>query len=122
MLKVDLTENYAGVTIYGDYNDLDVLYDSINFLIRGDSENVGRYTMQNHIYGFLYDIRHAYQGQRDVELVDNSLDDNTRECFNLRKNDVTNKNVYFCFNYVLPDLLLDMVLIKYFISDRKSVV
>ena len=117
MLKVDLTENYAGVTIYGDYNDLDVLYDSINFLIRGDSENVGRYTMQNHIYGFLYDIRHAYQGQRDVELVDNSLDDNTRECFNLRKNDVTNKNVYFCFNYVLPDLLLDMVLIKYFISN-----
>ena len=27
MLKVELTENYAGVTIYGDYNDLDFLYD-----------------------------------------------------------------------------------------------
>ena len=24
MLKVELTENYAGVTIYGDYNDLDM--------------------------------------------------------------------------------------------------
>ncbi len=32
MLKVELTENYAGVTIYGDYNDLDFLYDSINYL------------------------------------------------------------------------------------------
>ena len=31
MLKVELTENYAGVTIYGDYNDLDFLYDSINY-------------------------------------------------------------------------------------------
>ena len=33
MLKVELTENYAGVTIYGDYNDLDFLYDSINYLL-----------------------------------------------------------------------------------------
>lgn len=33
MLKVELTENYAGVTIYGDYNNLNFLYDSINYLL-----------------------------------------------------------------------------------------
>ena len=33
MLKVKLTENYCGVTISGDYNDLDHLYDSINFIV-----------------------------------------------------------------------------------------
>lgn len=117
MLKVDLTENYAGVTIYGDYNDLNILYDSINFLINGNPENIGRCTMQNHLYGFLYDVRHAYQGQRGIELVDNSLNDNTRKWFNLKKNGVTDKNVSFCFNYILPDLLLDMVLIKHLIAD-----
>lgn len=122
MLKVKLTENYAGFTIYGDYDDLDFLYDSINYLIHVDAENIGEYVMQNHIYGFLYDVRHAYQGQRSVSLIDNSLNDNTRNLFNLKKKDITDKNIYFSFNYLLPDLLLDMILIKHFIYkiDKKE--
>lgn len=116
MLKVELTKNYAGVTISGDYNDLDYLYDSINYLIHGEPISIGEYTMQNHLYGFLYDVRHAYQGDREVELIDNNLDKYKREYFNLKENEVTDKNVCFSFNYLLPDLLLDMVLIKYFIS------
>ena len=109
MLKVELTENYAGVTIYGDYNDLDFLYDSINYLIHGDPTSDREYTMQNHLYGFLYDVRHAYQGQREAILIDNNLNDNTREWFKFKKKDITDKNICFCFNYLLPDLFLDMV-------------
>ena len=116
MLKVKLTKNYAGVTISGDYNDLDHLYDSIYYLIHGEPISIGEYTMQNHLYGFLYDVRHAYQGDREVELIDNNLDKYKREYFNLKENEVTDKNVCFSFNYLLPDLLLDMVLIKYFIN------
>ena len=52
MLKVELTKNYAGVTIYGDYNDLNFLYDAINYLIYKDPSSDGEYTMQNHLYGF----------------------------------------------------------------------
>ena len=73
MLKVKLTKNYAGVTISGDYNDLDHLYDSIYYLIHGEPISIGEYTMQNHLYGFLYDVRHAYQGDREVELIDNKV-------------------------------------------------
>ena len=116
MLKVKLTKNYAGVTISGDYNDLDHLYDSIYYLIHGEPISIGEYTMQNHLYGFLYDVRHAYQGDREVELIDNNLDKYKREYFNLKENEVTDKNLCFSFNYLLPDLLLDMVLIKYFIN------
>ena len=116
MLKVELTKNYAGVKISGDYNDLDHLYDSINYLIHGDPISIGEYTMQNHLYGFLYDVRHAYQGDREVELIDNCLDEYKREFFDVNKKEVTDKNVCFSFNYLLPDLLLDMVLIKYFIN------
>ncbi len=121
MLKVELTENYAGVTIYGDYNDLDFLYDSINYLIRGDGENIQEYMMQNHLYSFLYELRHAYQGQRGAELIDNDLNEYTREWLGFKKKDVTDKNIYFCFNYLLPDIFLDMMLIKYFIIklDKK---
>ena len=49
MLKVELTENYAGVTIYGDYNDLDFLYDSINYQI----ENLNYY-LNNHLVRMSY--------------------------------------------------------------------
>ena len=121
MLKVELTENYAGVTIYGDYNDLDFLYDSISYLIHGDPSSYGEYTMQNHLYGFLYDVRHAYQGDREAILVDNYLQDYKRKWLEIRKKDVTEHNVYFCFNYLLPDIFLDMVLIKHFIRkvDKK---
>ena len=73
MLKVKLTENYTGVIISGDYDDLDYLYDSIHYFIKEEEESIGDYCLKNHIYAFLYDLRHAYQGDREYELVDNSL-------------------------------------------------
>lgn len=69
MLKVELTENYADVTIYGDYNDLDFLYDSINYLIHGDPLSEGEFTMQNHLYGFLYDVRHDIKDIEEQDLL-----------------------------------------------------
>ena len=116
MLKVQLTPNYAGVTISGDYDDLNFLYDSINYLIVEDANSLEEDIMRNHLYGFLYDVRHAYQGQRDIELNDNSLDDYIREEYGLKHKDITDKNLYFKFNYLLPDLILDMILIKHFIK------
>ena len=114
-------KNQEKVTIYGDYNDLDFLYESIYYLIDGDPSSDEEYTMQNHLYGFLYDVRHAYQGDREAVLVDNYLQDFKRKWLEIRKKDVTEHNVYFCFNYLLPDIFLDMVLIKYFIRkvDKK---
>lgn len=115
MLRVKLTKNYTGVTIDGDYDDLDFLYDSINHLIHGEEENIGEYMMQNHLYGFLYEVRHTYQAQREALLIENGLNKYVREYFNLKNKDVTDNNIYFSFNYLLPDILLDMILIKYFI-------
>lgn len=40
MLKVELTENYAGVKISGDWDDLNNLYDSILYYIKNDSSNL----------------------------------------------------------------------------------
>lgn len=117
MLKVELTENYAGVTIYGDYNDLDYLYDAIYQFIKEEANSLGEYMMQNHIYGFLYEVRHAYQGDRDVILVDNNLQDSKRQWHGIKKKDVTEHNMYFSFNYLLPDIFLDMMIIRDFMGN-----
>lgn len=61
MLKVELTKNYAGVKISGDFNDLDYLYNSLLYFIKEEPSSIDEYLMQNHLYAFLYDVRHAYQ-------------------------------------------------------------
>ena len=114
MLKIKLTENYTGFEICGDYDELNFLYDSIHYLIKEEAETIEEEIMQNHIYGFLYDVRHAYQGDRDIELIDNELREEVREWKNIKKREVTDLNLYYKFNYLLPDLIEDIILIKHF--------
>ena len=122
MLKVELTKNYAGVKISGDFYDLDYLYDAILYFIKEDSSNLGEYMMQNHLYAFLYDLRHAYQGDREALLLDNCLQESKRSWLNIKKKDATQNNVYYSFNYLLPDIILDIILMKHFIMklDKKE--
>ena len=122
MLKVELTENYGGVKISGDWDDLNNLYDSILYFIKNDPSNLKEAIMQNHLFGFLYDLRHAHQGDREFELVDNGLQEFKRAWFGIKKKDVTNNNIYFSFNYLFTDLILDMILIKFFTNniDKKE--
>lgn len=114
MLKVELTENYTGFKISGDYNDLDFLYDSIHYLIKGEPENEGEYLLQNHLYGFLYELRHAYQGSREAYLEENGLYDEKMKWLEFKKKDVTNNNVYYSFNYIVTELILDISIIRFF--------
>lgn len=116
MLKVNLTDNYAGFQISGDYDDLDFLYDSIYYLIKEEPSSDEEYIMQNHLFAFLYDVRHAYQGSRDIEVINNGIRPEIREWKNIKKKDVTDNNLYYSFNYLLPDLFEDIILVKYFIS------
>lgn len=118
MLKTKLTENYTGITITGDYDDFNYLYDAIASII-GDEETIDsyqEYMMQNHLYAFLYDLRHAYKGDRQALLIPNYVSDFKLNNLNLKKKDISKNNVYFSFNYLITDLLLDMMLIKNFIN------
>ena len=121
MLKVKLTDNYTGFNISGDYKDLNCLYDAFHYFICNDYDNLGKCMMQTHIYGFLYDVRHAYGHSREYELVNNGLDDNSIEWLGLTKDDVTENNMYFSFNYYVPDLILDIILIKNFINVEDKI-
>lgn len=116
MIKTKLTENYAGINISGDYDDLNELYDSIHYFIQEEACSEREDIMRDHLYGFLYDVRHAYQGDREIELVENGLVDYKKEYHDIKK-ELTD-NVYYSFNYPLPDLLLDIILIQHFISKN----
>ena len=75
MIKVRNTPQLAGITILGDYEDLKALYDAISnycklYLDHQDNVNAG-YCYES-ILGLCYDLRHAWQGDRGYEALENN--------------------------------------------------
>ncbi|HAH95358.1 MAG TPA: hypothetical protein DHD79_10740 [Firmicutes bacterium] len=60
-------------------HDLERLVEAFhNITIDEDSEKYqGLIRMSTRVLGVCYDVRHAYQGDREIELVDNGM---TAEC------------------------------------------
>ena len=97
MLRIDNTPNDLGIQIHGDYDDLyelreaifrylDFYYDNQYALLKAmhedgrlskkafDGFSSDNYQVHEFLLALCYDIRHAYQGDRDVEFVDNHSD------------------------------------------------
>jgi hypothetical protein len=58
------TKYAAGIIIWGDYWDLQSLYETIHELVEGSTFNKG---IKETVLGLAYDIRHAYQRDREEE-------------------------------------------------------
>jgi hypothetical protein len=59
------TKYAAGITLWGDYNDLNSLHETIHHLVEGtpfDDE------IKDLILGLAYDVRHAYQRDREEKV------------------------------------------------------
>lgn len=82
------------------------------------TDDINENLLQDHLHAFLYDVRHCYQGDRDVVLVNNCLSDYCREYNGIRKYEVSSNNVYYSFNYLITDVVLDMIIIKFFINKK----
>lgn len=99
MLKVKVTENYVGVKITGSYDDLNYLYDCFSYFTDNyESKSEKEEMVKTYILGLLYDIRHAYQGDREV------IED--KECN------------YYSFNAVIPELIVNMVFLKNILINK----
>ncbi|MET1248875.1 hypothetical protein ABWW58_08825 [Sporolactobacillus sp. STCC-11] len=115
MLQARTTPNATGVTLTGDFDEFYRLYDAMSELI-GDEDDYPNYEAARlRVLGFLYDLRHAYQGDREVSLVENHL---TREHMKWHQLVASPQNVYYSFNTVWIEALFvimalnDFVLLK----------
>ena len=117
MIKVKLTQNYAGFNIEGTFDDFYELYDNIDYFLGiEECENIFEEDMRLHILGFLYDLRHAYQGSRNIKAVDNGLNDEQKEYYGINKS--IKKDILYDFDYVVPELLTDVLLFKHFAKSK----
>ena len=63
MILATPTKYAAGITIYGDYNDLNGLRDTVLSLC---DQNPLQASLTEFVMGLAYDLRHAYQKDREV--------------------------------------------------------
>lgn len=119
MIKVKLTPNYTGFNIEGTFDDFYELYDNISYFLGiEECENIFEEDMRLHILGFLYDLRHAYQGSRNIKAVENGLSDEQKEYYGIAKS--TKKDILYDFDYVVPELLIDILLFKHFAKSKNK--
>lgn len=116
MLEIKITENYAGIEVKGDYNDFDKLYDCI-FEIVGDEEEyptLEKFRIQ--ILALCYDLRHAKQGSREIELIPNNIDEEIMKYHSII---APTNNVYYKFNYILTQAIFVVYVLNIFIDNHK---
>jgi hypothetical protein len=63
MIFAEATPFGAGVILWGDYNDLRSLYDTVSRIADAAPDAVGDF-----MYGLSYNIRHAYEHQREEKV------------------------------------------------------
>ena len=76
MISAKPTEHLTGITLEGEFQDFYEIVESI-YRMTGLEEDYDDYYwgVKNRLLGICYDVRHAYQGDRNVKLVDNGVSD-----------------------------------------------
>ncbi len=116
MLNIKVTENYGGIEVKGDYDDFEQLYDSI-FKIIGDGEDYPTLEkLRIQILAFCYDLRHAKQGNREIELVENNMNNEIMKWHSII---IPTNNVYYKFNYILTQAIFVVYALNIFIDNYK---
>ena len=65
MIFTTPTKYAAGITLWGDFNDLNSLHETIHNLVEGTPFND---EIKDMILGLAYDVRHAYQRDREEKV------------------------------------------------------
>lgn len=117
MITVKTTPNRFGISLQGDYQDLNTLYDSISRYLDFYMANNEFYPYHEYEYllSLNYDIRHAYMGTRDVAIKENNasevgliaenifhISDQGKTDFSNIRRKFKNGNLYFGVDILYP--------------------
>lgn len=117
MITIKNTENLAGVTISGDFYDLYNLVEA--FYAVTIDEYSGKYQgyikMSTRLLGLCYDIRHAYQGDREIEFVDNNMNEDKMKWHSVIS---SKSNLYYKCNYLYPEMFFVILALNELVELR----
>lgn len=113
MIFVENTPNNTGVAIYGDHMDFESLYEALHTVVGEEDQFVAYYAARIRVLGVCYDIRHALVGDREIEFVDNGIDDEKKRRMSVLAPD---KNVYLKINVLWPEMIFVTMALNDFIQ------
>ncbi|MCL6517882.1 hypothetical protein [Alicyclobacillus sp.] len=113
MLILRNTPNLAGIQIAGDHLDLDTLYLALHTIVGDEGEYGGYEGARLRVLGLCYDLRHAVQGDREVEFVPNGMNTDRMKFLELI---TPEKNLYYKCNIFYPEVLFVTVALNDFVS------
>lgn len=117
MLSLRNTPNHAGVRISGDYFDLDALNKAIYHVIGNEKKYHNYAGSRNRLLGIAYEIRHAAQGDRNIDPVFNGLTEHTKKQHSFIAPD---KNIYFSVEVLWPEVLYAIVALNDFVRLHRK--
>jgi len=119
MITIKNTPNLTGVTISGDFNDLHNLVGAFHDIVIDEySEKHHRFfDISTRILGVCYDVRHACQGDREVELVDNHMNEDKMRWHSII---VPKNNVYYSCNCFYPEMFFVMLALNELVELRNK--
>lgn len=113
MIIAKNTSNNTGIAVYGDYRDLEELYEALHAIVGKEEEYPAYVTARLRVLGVCYDIRHALMGNREMEFVENGLDDEKKKWLGVIAPD---KNVYLKFHVFWPEMLFIIMALNDFVK------
>lgn len=113
MISIKATENNTGVSIIGDFNDFQKLYDSLHMIVGNEDEFRSYEDVRTRVLGLCYDIKHALLGDREFEFVDNGLDDYHKVKLSMIS---SSKNLYFKINVLWPEVIFIAIVLNDFLK------
>ena len=113
MIHLENSPNFTGVAIYGDNLDFEKLYDAFHEVVGQEGEFPSFAAARIRILGISYDLRHALMGHREIEFVDNGLDESKKKSLGML---APEKNVYLKIYVYWPELLFVQMALNDFIQ------
>ncbi|GAB6179029.1 hypothetical protein JCM14036_03480 [Desulfotomaculum defluvii] len=112
MLYAKNTPNNTGVAIYGDFMDFEALYDQLHEIVGDEGVYPSYDTARIRVLGVCYDLRHAMMGDREIEFIDNGMDQDKMRRLSTITSD---KNIYLVINVLWPEMLFVLMALNDFV-------
>lgn len=113
MIFAKNTPSNTGVAIYGDYMDFENLYEALHTVLGKEDEFIECDAARIRILAICYDIRHALMGDREIEFVDNGMDEEKKRRLSVLASD---KNVYLKIYVLWPEMLFVTMALNEFLE------